>query len=123
MQGSLPNSVFTVNPVTVNPVFLHPGQYDAVIVDLDGTMVDTMGDFVVALNCMLADIAPAGSAAATLDAATVSRMVGKGSEHLVSSVLAHVQALPEAALPALAAEPVTAASLLPKLTSSYVVTK
>ena len=26
------------------------------IVDLDGTMVDTLGDFVVALNAMLADL-------------------------------------------------------------------
>ena len=87
---------------------LNPGQYDAAIVDLDGTMVDTMGDFVVALNRMLLDIAPAGRIAATLDADTVSRMVGKGSEHLVQSVLAHVQALPGAALPALAAEVVYA---------------
>jgi phosphoglycolate phosphatase len=104
MQASLPNSVFTVNLATANPVFLQPGQYDAAIVDLDGTMVDTMGDFVVALNRMLADIAPAGDAAATLDADTVSRMVGKGSEHLVQSVLAHVRALPGAALPRLAAD-------------------
>ena len=95
MQASLPNSVFTVNLATAHPVFLQPGQYDAAIVDLDGTMVDTMGDFVVALNRMLADIAPAGRAAATLDADTVSRMVGKGSEHLVQSVLAHVRAQPQ----------------------------
>ncbi len=108
MLASLPNSVFTVNLATANPVFLQPGQYDAAIVDLDGTMVDTMGDFVVALNRMLADIAPAGAAAATLDADTVSRMVGKGSEHLVRSVLAHVQALPGAALPALAVEAIDA---------------
>jgi phosphoglycolate phosphatase len=80
---------------------LKPGQYDAAIIDLDGTMVDTMGDFVVALNRMLADIAPPGLAAATLDADTVSRMVGKGSEHLVRSVLSHVQAQPAPGLPAL----------------------
>lgn len=101
MQASLPNSVFTVNLATANPVFLQPGQYDAAIVDLDGTMVDTMGDFVVALNRMLADIAPAGSVAAVLDADTVSRMVGKGSEHLVHSVLAHVWAQAQPGLPAL----------------------
>jgi phosphoglycolate phosphatase len=87
---------------------LKPGQYDAAIVDLDGTMVDTMGDFVVALNRMLADITPAGRIAAQLDADTVSRMVGKGSEHLVHSVLAHVRALPGAALPALVADAVYA---------------
>lgn len=80
---------------------LNLGQYDAAIIDLDGTMVDTMGDFVVALNRMLADIAPPGSLVATLDADTVSRMVGKGSEHLVRSVLGHVQAHAPAGLPVL----------------------
>ena len=68
------------------------GPFDAAIVDLDGTMVDTMGDFVVALNRMLVELLPADFSANTLDAATVSRMVGKGSEHLVQSVLNHVQA-------------------------------
>jgi phosphoglycolate phosphatase len=59
---------------------------DAVIVDLDGTMVDTLGDFVVALNLMLADL-PAPYRNQQVDRATVSRLVGKGSEHLLSSVL------------------------------------
>lgn len=68
------------------------GPCDAAIVDLDGTMVDTMGDFVVALNRMLAELSPADFSANTLDSATVSRMVGKGSEHLVKSVLEYVQA-------------------------------
>jgi phosphoglycolate phosphatase len=73
-----------------NPVCLHHSQYDAAIVDLDGTLVDTMGDFVVALNLMLADLPARALAGATLDAATVSRLVGKGSEHLVKSVLNEV---------------------------------
>jgi phosphoglycolate phosphatase len=59
---------------------------DAAIVDLDGTMVDTLGDFVVALNLMLADL-PAPYRNQQVDRATVSRLVGKGSEHLLSSVL------------------------------------
>ena len=59
---------------------------DAVIVDLDGTMVDTLGDFVVALNLMLADL-PAPYRNHQVDHATVARLVGKGSEHLLSSVL------------------------------------
>jgi len=59
---------------------------DAVIVDLDGTMVDTMGDFVVALNLMLADL-PEPYQHHQVDCATVSRLVGKGSEHLLSSIL------------------------------------
>lgn len=58
------------------------------MVDLDGTLVDTMGDFVAALNLMLTDL----QADVRLDAATVEAMVGKGSEHLVKSVLNHVQA-------------------------------
>lgn len=97
----MPNSA-----ITVNSIFLQPGQYDAAIIDLDGTMVDTMGDFVVALNRMLAEIAPPGLAAAALDADTVSRMVGKGSEHLVRTVLGHVQAQPASGLPALDASAV-----------------
>jgi len=60
---------------------------DACIIDLDGTMIDTLGDFEVALNRMLADVAlPA------VDRRAVERMVGKGSEHLIRSVLAHVLA-------------------------------
>jgi len=59
---------------------------DAVIVDLDGTMVDTLGDFAEALNRMLAELRlPA------IERAPIERMVGKGSEHLIRSVLAHVQ--------------------------------
>ena len=69
---------------------LHPGQFDAAIVDLDGTLVDTLGDFVVALRMMLADVLPLEPAGTGLDAALVGQMVGKGSEHLVKSVLNHV---------------------------------
>ena len=61
-----------------------------VIVDLDGTMVDTLGDFEAALNRMLAelDLPP-------VTRALVERTVGKGSEHLIRSVLEHQLALPE----------------------------
>ena len=58
---------------------------DAAIVDLDGTMVDTIGDFAEAITRMLADLQlPA------LPASAVEHMVGKGTEHLLRSVLAHV---------------------------------
>ena len=58
---------------------------EAAIVDLDGTMVDTIGDFAEAITRMLADLQlPA------LPAAEVEHMVGKGTEHLLRSVLAHV---------------------------------
>ena len=65
-------------------------NFDAAIVDLDGTMVDTIGDFVVALNRMLDDLA-----LPHIDAPTVEAMVGKGSEHLIHSVLRHVRATSE----------------------------
>jgi len=62
-------------------------QLAAAIVDLDGTMVDTLGDFEVALARMLGELGwPAVSRGA------IERMVGKGSEHLIRSVLAHVGA-------------------------------
>jgi phosphoglycolate phosphatase len=61
----------------------HP-SIRAAIVDLDGTMVDTMGDFVVAINLMLLDLGYA-----PVDRAVVALRVGKGSEHLVNSVLNH----------------------------------
>lgn len=57
---------------------------DAAIIDLDGTMVDTMGDFVVAINLMLRDIGYD-----LVDSTVVALRVGKGSEHLVQSVLNH----------------------------------
>lgn len=71
-------------------VCLNSGRYDAAIVDLDGTMVDTLGDFVAALRLMLADVLPPEYAGVTLAAADVGDRVGKGSEHLVQSVLNHV---------------------------------
>ena len=74
------------------PIFLKPGNCDAAIVDLDGTMVDTVGDFVAALNLMLADLSPQEFSGNTLTADTIGMMVGKGSEHLVKSVLNHAQA-------------------------------
>ncbi len=56
----------------------------AVIVDLDGTMVDTLGDFDVALNRTLEDLdRPA------VTRADIERMVGKGSAHLIRSALMH----------------------------------
>ena len=58
----------------------------AVIVDLDGTMVDTMGDFCLALNRMLAD-----HALPPVPRSFVERTVGKGSEHLIHSTLEYVQ--------------------------------
>ncbi|WPH21153.1 phosphoglycolate phosphatase [Variovorax paradoxus] len=60
-------------------------RFDAAIVDLDGTMVDTLGDFAVSLNHMLGDLSLPPVAPAAIE-----KMVGKGSEHLILSALAHV---------------------------------
>src|ERR1700758_4929127 len=64
------------------PTFTGP-RLEAALIDLDGTMIDTADDFTAGLNGMLAQ----------LDAAETSReevidYVGKGSEHLIRSVLA-----------------------------------
>jgi phosphoglycolate phosphatase len=59
----------------------------AAIVDLDGTLIDTLGDFVVALNTTLATLG-----LGAVDRAFVERTVGKGSEHLLRRTLAQVGA-------------------------------
>jgi phosphoglycolate phosphatase len=61
-------------------MFTH--RISAAIIDLDGTMLDTMPDFHVALNGMRADL---GLAAIT--SAQIAPMIGKGSENLIRSVL------------------------------------
>ncbi len=62
----------------------------ALMIDLDGTLVDTMADFEAALNLALADID-----LPKVDTSVVSIAVGKGSEHLVRTVLQHQLRLPE----------------------------
>jgi beta-phosphoglucomutase-like phosphatase (HAD superfamily) len=66
---------------------LQVGALDAAIIDLDGTLVDTLGDFAGALGRMLHDLA-----LPPIDATQIERMVGKGSEYLLRSVLNHVLA-------------------------------
>ena len=61
----------------------------AAIVDLDGTLVDTVGDFEQALARTMADLGlPA------VDRAFISRTVGRGSMHLLAQTLAHVGGAP-----------------------------
>ena len=63
-----------------------PNTPQAAIVDLDGTMVDTLGDFDASLNATLADLQlPA------VDRAFIELTVGKGSEHLIRQTLRHVR--------------------------------
>ena len=60
-------------------------EFDAAIVDLDGTMVDTQGDFVAALGLVLDELG-----LPRVDRAFVARTVGKGSEHLLRRTLEQV---------------------------------
>ena len=64
-----------------------PTSLQAAIVDLDGTMVDTLGDFVAVLRLTLTELG-----LPVVDRAFVEHTVGKGSEHLIRSTLAHVGA-------------------------------
>jgi phosphoglycolate phosphatase len=57
-------------------------DFDAAIVDLDGTMVDTLGDFELALAAALAET---GLPPVPRD--FIARTVGRGSRHLLQSVL------------------------------------
>lgn len=69
------------------PFHLDLSRFEAAILDLDGTLVDTLGDFVAALNGMLDDLS-----LPRVTPSEVSTRVGKGSEHLIREVLAHVTA-------------------------------
>lgn len=55
----------------------------AAIIDLDGTMVDTAPDFLIALNGMRTELG-----LVPIDIETVKRFVGKGTENLLRNVLA-----------------------------------
>ncbi|MBC3882690.1 phosphoglycolate phosphatase [Undibacterium sp. LX40W] len=54
----------------------------ALIIDLDGTMLDTGPDFLIAINRMRAELSLPG-----LDIKTITHFVGKGSANLVQRVL------------------------------------
>jgi phosphoglycolate phosphatase len=72
-----------------------PTRISAAIIDLDGTLVDTLGDFEQALALTLADLGlpPVGRD-------FISRTVGRGSEYLLAQTLAEAggaaSALPHA---------------------------
>ena len=65
-------------------------QIDAVIFDLDGTLVHTLGDFQVALHRTMADLD-----LPPVSDALIAQTIGKGSEHLIRTLLAHQIAQPE----------------------------
>lgn len=64
------------------PFTFDPSQLRGILVDLDGTLIDTVGDFEVALGSALAEI---GKPPVSRD--FITRTVGKGSEHLVRRTL------------------------------------
>ena len=59
------------------------------IIDLDGTLVDTLADFEQAINATFAELD-----LPSLPGESIGRMVGKGSEHLIRSALAAVGGAP-----------------------------
>jgi len=67
-------------------------QLRAAILDLDGTLVDTLGDFMAVLGRTLADLglSPVGRD-------FVARTIGQGTEHLLRSVLQEVMGGEDAA--------------------------
>jgi phosphoglycolate phosphatase len=67
----------------------------AAIIDLDGTMVDTLGDFVVVLHHTLADMGCHPIEIARVDRTFVELTVGKGTEDLLRRTLAHAWGLPD----------------------------
>jgi phosphoglycolate phosphatase len=68
---------------------LNLAELDAAIVDLDGTLVDTVGDFEQALARTLADLS-----LAPVDRAFIARTVGRGSMHLLAQTLARAGGAP-----------------------------
>lgn len=69
----------------VSSSLLSSTPFEAAILDLDGTLVNTLGDFAEALNRMLAELQ-----LPSIEAQRIESMVGKGSEHLLRTVLSHV---------------------------------
>lgn len=65
-------------------------QIEAVIFDLDGTLVHTLGDFQVALHRTMADLD-----LPPVSDALIAQTIGKGSEHLIRTLLAHQIGRPE----------------------------
>ncbi len=62
-------------------------SFQAAIIDLDGTLVDTLGDFEAALAATLRELS-----LPVLTRAAIEPMVGKGTEHLLRSALQAVGA-------------------------------
>lgn len=84
---------------------LNQATMSAAIIDLDGTLVDTLGDFFVVLQHTLADLGCHPVELARVDRAFLSVTVGKGTEDLLRRSLAHAWGLPDDAAEAAEAVP------------------
>lgn len=82
----------------------HPAPR-AAIIDLDGTLVDTLGDFMAVLQHTLADMGCHPIEIARVDRAFIEFTVGKGTEDLLRRSLAHAWGLPDDDAQVLAAVP------------------
>lgn len=60
------------------------GRYSAILLDLDGTMVDTIGDFVQAMNRTFEELGQP-----TVAADLVATWVGRGGPHLINEARLH----------------------------------
>jgi phosphoglycolate phosphatase len=80
-------------------------SFHAAIIDLDGTMVNTLGDFVVVLQHTLADMGCHAIEIARVDRAFIEHTVGKGTEDLLRRSLAQAWGLPDDAREAIDAVP------------------
>ena len=82
-------------------------------------MVNTMGDFVEALNRMLLGLPIGAMSKPQLSISVVELMVGKGSEHLIRSVLSHLASQQEAGLSSFDADVLCSEALFNTAFSSY----
>jgi phosphoglycolate phosphatase len=80
MQNPSPISAFNRTPLRSS--LLDSLALRGAIVDLDGTMIDTLGDFEAALGLTLDDLY-----LPRVDRAFIERTIGRGSEHLIASTL------------------------------------
>lgn len=61
-------------------------HFTAAIIDLDGTLIDTLGDFELVIGRMLTELG-----LPLVSRGFIERAIGKGGEHLIRSTLAQVQ--------------------------------
>lgn len=71
--------------LTTGNVSINANALRAAIIDLDGTLIDTLGDFEAALNATLTEVG-----LSFVERAFIARTVGRGSEHLIRSTLVQV---------------------------------